>query len=264
MTFPEAVFGAAAARRLHLTLFYQPIVSVRSGRVVGAEALARVRPPGLPVSSGFPTIGEIERSGGGPDLARWTVTEAIRAVEYWRTLGMVVPVHVNIGASALAPDSAYAFFAWLKALDVDYSLLTLEITETEAIADHESAANLVHACREMGLDVAIDDFGCGFSTLELLQRIPTDMLKIDRRFIARVVADPRTATIVTRVIDLAHSLGARVIAEGVEDRETWTWLEEAGCDLVQGFVIEQALSTDEFAEWNQSWNKALAGCVSRG
>jgi EAL domain-containing protein (putative c-di-GMP-specific phosphodiesterase class I) len=262
MTFQDAGFGMAA-RRLHLTLFYQPIVSVKSGRVIAAEALARVRAPGSPVLSGFSTVGEIERAGRGLDLARWTVTEAIQAVEYWRTLGLIVPVHVNIGASALSPDSAGGFFEWLKALEMDYSLLTLEITETEAVADHESASSLVYACREMGLDVAIDDFGCGFSTLELLQRIPTDMLKIDRRFIARVVEDPRTAIIVARVIDLAHSLGARVVAEGVEDPETWCWLEEAGCDLVQGFVIEPALSTDEFAEWNHSWNQALAGGKTR-
>ncbi len=262
MTFQDAGF-ATAARSLHLTLFYQPIVSVKSGRVIGAEALARVRAPGSPVSSGYATIVEIERAGRGPDLARWTVSEAIGAIDYWRTLGLVVPVHVNIGASALGPESADDFFQWLKALDMDYSLLTLEITETEAIADHESASNLVNACREMGLDVAIDDFGCGFSTLELLQRIPTDMLKIDRRFIARVVEDPRTAIIVARVIDLAHSLGARVVAEGVEDRATWSWLEEAGCDLVQGFAIEQALCTDEFAAWNHAWNKALGCGTSR-
>ena len=246
-----------AARKLNLTLFYQPIVSVKSGRVAGAEALARVCVPGLPASSGFSTIAELERAGRGPDLARWTVSEAIQAIEYWRTLGLVVPVHVNVGASALAPESACEFFQWLKALDMDYSLLTLEITETEAIADHECALNLVNACREMGLDVAIDDFGCGFSTLELLQRIPTDMLKIDRRFISRVIDDPRTAIIVTRVIDLAHSLGARVVAEGVENQATWAWLEAAGCDLVQGFAIEPALSTEEFAEWNRWWNSAL-------
>ncbi len=246
-----------AARKLNLSLFYQPIVSVKSGRVVGAEALARVCVPGLPVSSGFSTISELERAGRGPDLARWTVSEAIQAIEYWRTLGLVVPVHVNVGASALAPRSADEFFQWLKALDMDYSLLTLEITETEAIADHECALNLVNACRELGLDVAIDDFGCGFSTLELLQRIPTDMLKIDRRFISRVIEDPRTAIIVTRVIDLAHSLGARVVAEGVENQATWSWLEAAGCDLVQGFAIEPALSIEEFAEWNRWWNSAL-------
>ena len=246
-----------AARKLNLTLFYQPIVSVKSGRVVGAEALARVCVPGLPVLSGFSTIAELERAGRGPDLARWTVSEAIQAIEYWRTLGLVVPVHVNVGASALAPESADEFFQWLKALHMDYSLLTLEITETEAIADHECALNLVNACRELGLDVAIDDFGCGFSTLELLQRIPTDMLKIDRRFISRVIEDPRTAIIVTRVIDLAHSLGARVVAEGVENQATWSWLEAAGCDLVQGFAIEPALSTEEFAEWNRWWNSAL-------
>ena len=247
----------AEARERDLSLFYQPIVSIGSGRVIGAEALARITAPGTETLSGFAAVQEIERAGRGPALARWTVDVAVKAAEYWRSLGLFVPVHVNIGASALTPELADAFYQWLKDLDIDYALLTLEITETEQISDHESAANLVQACREMGLEVAIDDFGCGYSTLELLQRIPTDMLKIDRRFISRVVADPRTAVIVSRVIELAHSLGAQVVGEGVEDRETWCWLEDAGCDLVQGFIVEQALPEMAFARWNYSWNQSL-------
>jgi EAL domain-containing protein (putative c-di-GMP-specific phosphodiesterase class I) len=256
MTLGETDFSAEALG-LDLMLFYQPIVSVESGRVIGAEALARVRPPGMEPISGFAAVQQIERDGRGPALARWTVSVAIKAAQYWRSIGLLVPVHVNVGASALSPESAESFYQWLKAVDMDYSLLTLEITETEQISDHESAAHLVHACRELGLEVAIDDFGCGYSTLELLQRIPTDMLKIDRRFISRVVDDPRTAVIVTRVIELAHSLGARVVGEGVEDRATWCWLEDAGCDLIQGYVVEQAMPDNEFARWNYSWNRSL-------
>ncbi len=242
-----------AARVLGLRLHYQPIVCCFTGRVMGAEALARLPSEDGALVSGAAMVHEIERIGNGPLLDRWAVRNAVAAAEAWRSEGFIVPVHVNVGASALCPQAAEQFYLWLRKLPIDYSLLTLEITETQQISDYACAAQLVRACRELGLEVAIDDFGCGYSTLELLQKIRTDVIKIDCRFTQRIVADPRTAAIVRYAIDLAHTLGCSVVAEGVEDTATWRWLEEAGCDLMQGYLIERALPEDEFARWHHAW-----------
>ena len=238
---------------LDLELFYQPIVCAFSSRVMGAEALSRIVVSEKAVTA-MPLIRDMDVDRRIM-LDRWATCSALHATDYWRSRGISVPVHVNIGAAAHSAESASEFFFWLKSLDIDYSLLTLEITEHDRVTDHECAAGLIQECRKLGLEIAVDDFGLGYATFEFLRQIPTDLVKIDRRFVGRITSDARSATIVRGAIDLAHSLGTRVVAEGVEDDETWGWLQEAGCDLIQGHVVERAIARERFAEWHEVWRR---------
>jgi diguanylate cyclase len=244
-----------AERPSYLSLFYQPIVCAHTGRVFGAEALARRRDKDDGVQSAAGIVEAVERSGGGPKLDRWVVRKAIRTALEWRAAGCYVPVHVNVCGTSFLENAAQDFYEWFLRLDIDYSMLTIEITETDRITDHALAAAFVQRFRLLGMDVAIDDFGCGYSTLELLQRMPTDLLKIDRRFVACALHDSRSAVIVRRVIELAHELGTRTVAEGVETMAEWTWLRDVGCDFIQGYVVSAAMPGDHFAQWHRGWKR---------
>jgi EAL domain-containing protein (putative c-di-GMP-specific phosphodiesterase class I) len=247
------VFGTDT-KPTFLSLHYQPIVCAHTGKVYGAEALARYHETPSTVRSAANIVAAVEKSGHGLRLDRWVVRKAIRAVEGWWAQGCNVPVHVNVCGSSFDATSARPFYEWFARLELDYSMMTIEITEAEQITDHATAAAFVQRFRLLGLEVAIDDFGCGYSTLELLQRVTPDLLKIDRRFTSSVLTDSRTAIIVKKVIELAHSLGARTVAEGVETGEEWIWLRDAGCDFIQGYAVFAAMPRDSFPQWHRAWS----------
>jgi EAL domain-containing protein (putative c-di-GMP-specific phosphodiesterase class I) len=230
-------------------LHYQPIVAAATGEVVAAEALARI--PGVAgvALSAKALFTRASGTAAAIALDRLVVTQASAAAERWRSLGLRIPIHVNISASTLEPRSLRDFRRWIARVCVDPALLAMEITEAEQIADVDEVAAFVDECRMRGIDVALDDFGCGSSTLAIMQSLRANILKIDRRFVTPLCRDVRTAAIVRHIIDLAHELDMAVIAEGVETVEAAAWLERAGCDYFQGYLVAHPMPHDEFAAW---------------
>jgi EAL domain-containing protein (putative c-di-GMP-specific phosphodiesterase class I) len=131
--------------------------------------------------------------------------------------------------------------------------LTLEITESTAMADSERVEQTLHALDATGVAISIDDFGTGFSSLDYLRRLPVDEVKIDRSFVKDMAAVERDATIVASTIHLMHDLGFEVVAEGVEDEATWRRLDAAGCDVAQGYLIAKPMSAEEAAVFLDTW-----------
>ena len=246
----SAAFAHPAAADLDdLTLVYQPIISATTGRVVAAEALARVTLDDGNLGSAQLLLASAERAGRSFFVDRYAVTTVLRQGAAWRKAGLPMPIHVNVSASTLSHVEDDRFVAWLRTLVLNPAQLTLEITESVGYEDIERLAAVAGACRDAGVEIALDDFGCGYSTMALLQIIEADILKIDRRFIAPLLDDPRSGVLVRHFIELAHELAMRVIAEGVETPEQAAWLVRAGCDELQGYTFARPLSPEAFARW---------------
>ena len=160
-----------------------------------------------------------------------------------------MPVHVNVSSETAVSADAARFTAWLSRLIVRHSTVTIEVTETTRIRALGPLVDFVDACRRAGFEVAIDDFGCGYSTLALLQRFRADIVKIDRRFVAALPQDGWTRSIVRHMIALAHDLGMRVIGEGVESAEQLSWLRRLDCDELQGYAIAHPMTGEALARW---------------
>jgi EAL domain-containing protein (putative c-di-GMP-specific phosphodiesterase class I) len=232
-----------------LVFHYQPIVSATTGRLVAAEALARAPLADGTLGSAQALLAHAERAGQSFAIDRLAVSSVLCQSVAWRTGGLPVPMHVNVSASTLSYVDAEKFVGWLQTLDVDAASLTLEITESVHYDDVERLADVAASCRAAGVEIAVDDFGCGYSTMALLQIIEADVLKIDRRFVAPLLFDERTRVLVRHFIGMAHELGMRVIAEGVEEPAQAAWLVRAGCDELQGFAFARAMSPDDFFGW---------------
>jgi EAL domain-containing protein (putative c-di-GMP-specific phosphodiesterase class I) len=179
-------------------------------------------------------------------------------------MGLEVPVAVNVSPRDVrSPGFAGAVAARLAHHKVPPGSLQLEITETVLLEDPQQAADTLNALTGHGVKMSLDDFGTGYSSLVHLRRLPVSELKIDRSFVARLVVDPEDAEIVRCTIDLAHSLGLLVVAEGVEDDETWERLRELRCDAVQGWLVAAAMPPDEATNWlrargERGWQRPAA------
>jgi diguanylate cyclase (GGDEF)-like protein len=239
-----------APHRDELVMHYQPKADLRTGRIVGAEALMRWRHPrhGLMMPDRF--IPLAERSGLIRSLTLFAVQTALAQARTWRDAGIELTVSVNLSTRDLIDVSLPEEIGeLLAAARVPAHLLELEITESVIMADPMRARGVVARLREMGVKVAIDDFGSGYSSLGYLKRLPVNDLKIDKSFVINMIEDSGDAVIVQSTIDLAHNLGLAVIAEGVETDETWRRLQALGCDLAQGWLIGRPLPAADFAGW---------------
>jgi len=231
-------------------LHYQPKVSFTTGRVDGCEALVRWRHPDRGYISPEVFVRLAEETGLMPRLTRYVVDEALCQVARWRREGIDVPVAVNISARDIhAPAFADTVAAGLRRYGLPADALHLEITERVLFEEPQRAAVNLDALRELGVRLSLDDFGTGYSSFVHLRHIPVSEIKIDRSFVARLTVDEDDAAIVRSTVDLAHSLGLRVVAEGVEDDATWDRLRDLGCDSAQGWLIAGALPRDEATAW---------------
>ncbi|WP_269453188.1 putative bifunctional diguanylate cyclase/phosphodiesterase [Yinghuangia sp. ASG 101] len=231
-------------------LHYQPKVSFTTGRVDGCEALVRWRHPDRGYISPEVFVRLAEETGLMPRLTRYVVDEALSQVARWRGEGIDVPVAVNISARDIhAPAFADTVAAGLRRYGLPADALHLEITERVLFEEPQRAAGNLDALRELGVRLSLDDFGTGYSSFVHLRHIPVSEIKIDRSFVARLTVDEDDAAIVRSTVDLAHSLGLRVVAEGVEDDATWDRLRDLGCDSAQGWLIAGALPRDEATAW---------------
>ncbi|WP_432513497.1 putative bifunctional diguanylate cyclase/phosphodiesterase [Kineococcus sp. SYSU DK001] len=244
----ELLRGDIAARRM--VLHYQPKVDVGTGAVHGVEALVRWLHPrrGLLFPDAF--LPAVEGAGLMEELTRAVLEQALdQAGDWWRA-GRPLAVAVNLSASSLSDEELPERVAeLLAARRLPPHLLEIEITEDFLMVDHERARRILHRLRGQGVRVAVDDYGTGYSSLAYLRELPVDDLKLDKAFLTDLTADDRALAIVRSTIMLAHSLGLRLVAEGVEDEETNRELAAAGCDVVQGWLYSKALPAHELERW---------------
>ncbi|MDC8758495.1 EAL domain-containing protein [Janthinobacterium fluminis] len=236
-------------------LHYQPRVNMRSGAVIGAEALVRWQHPQrglLPPAAFLPVIDEHQVS---VELGEWVIGSALAQISAWRAAGLELPVSVNVGARQLQQNDFGARLAALLAAqpDVPAGYLELEILETSALEDMAQVSEVMHACRAIGVNFALDDFGTGYSSLTYLKRLPVEWLKIDQSFVRDMLEDPEDLAIIEGVAGLAAAFRRQLIAEGVETTAHGELLLLLGCTLAQGFGIAEAMPAAELPGWVAGW-----------
>jgi diguanylate cyclase (GGDEF)-like protein len=237
-----------ALDRDEIEIRFQPQVSIASGRIVGAEALARWRHPQLG-ELGAPTLLRVAaRSDYLAQLSDHVQRKAIAAAAAWPAALADLRLSVNITSADIArPGFAAQFLGVVRASGFDPARITVEVTESGLIEDLSAAAALLAALRGGGLRVAIDDFGTGYSSLAYLKALPLDYLKIDKHLAQDIAGSMRDRIVVRGVIDMARSLGLDVVAEGVETEAQLALLAEEGCTLYQGFLCAPPVSAEELA-----------------
>jgi diguanylate cyclase (GGDEF)-like protein/PAS domain S-box-containing protein len=242
----EAALREALGRN-EFRLHYQPVFSAADGSVQAIEALLRWQHPGRGLVGPAEFVPLAEESGLIVPIGTWVIEQALRdlARSGART-GAPLGVAVNLSARQLHQgDLAYRVLAAAARAGLDPARLTVEITESVLVDDPESTAAVLDRLRAMGVRVSVDDFGTGYSSLTYLRRLPVDVLKIDRSFVAGLGRGGQDVAIVAAVVDMAKALGLEVVAEGVETAEQLEVLTSLGCDLVQGFHLARPLPLDE-------------------
>jgi diguanylate cyclase (GGDEF)-like protein len=241
-----------ALDRHELRLHYQPILDLTSGKVVGFEALMRWQRNGelVPPAQFIPLA---EQAGLIVPLTDWVVGEAMRQCAEWAGVGHPQRISINVGAKAVGASSHLEIVIARAAAEhgVPAAQLTVEVTETDVMADPALASRTLAGIKSLGVRVAMDDFGTGYSSLGYLNQLPLDEVKIDRSFISRLLRDPQTSSIVRAAVDLSHALGLDAVAEGVEDAATMERLLLLGCDRVQGYFIARPMPADAVLPWLQ-------------
>lgn len=236
-------------------LFYQPKVNMRTGKVIGTEALIRWQHPqkGLLAPALFLPV--IEDHPLAYEVGEWVINTALIQLELWHSQGLDIPISVNIGAHHLSQEN---FVQRLKELfslhpNVTPSCLELEVLETSALENIDQALTVIKECHNIGVEFALDDFGTGYSSLTYLKHLPVALLKIDQTFVRDMLDDPDDLAILEAIIGLATAFRREVIAEGVETIEHGEMLLQLGCDLAQGYGIARPMPPDQFPQWAKQW-----------
>lgn len=235
-----------ALARDEFLLHYQPRVNTATGRIVGVEALIRWRHPekGLILPDAF--IPLAEETGLIVPIGEWVLRSACAQASAWRQAGFAqLTISVNISCRQFIQDNLTASIRCiLRESALEPSCLELEITESLIMINPEKAVRLLNELKEMGISIAIDDFGTGYSSLSLLKRLPADILKVDKSFIAGIPGNTSDQTLVTTIINMGHNLGLGLVAEGVENEAQLHFLEERGCREVQGYFFSKPLPAE--------------------
>lgn len=239
-----------ALERKEFVLHYQAKTSLRTGKIIGAEALLRWQHPELGLIKPADFIPLAEETGLIIPIGAWVLEQACREASRWREItGNSIRVGVNLSARQFREDGLHQTIAnALAQSGLTADCLELEITESMIMQNAERAASLLQHFRELGTHVLIDDFGTGYSSLGYLKHFPIDSLKIDRSFVRDIPQDSDDMAITQAIIALARSLNIKVVAEGVENREQLRFLHSQGCDLMQGYIFSMPLIADEFME----------------
>ena len=233
-----------------LTLHYQPKASLATGEVSHVEALVRWERPGHGLQPPSEFIPLAERTGLIKQLSVSVLDTALRQMRAWADSGRDLTVAVNLSARNLLEDDLPETVAGLLAdHGVPAGRLILEITESAIMSDETHSMDVLVRLSELGVCLSIDDFGTGYSSLSRLRRLPVDEIKIDRSFVAHMDRERGDALIVQSTIELAHNLGLRVVAEGVETKAIWDALRELGCDYAQGYFLRKPMPPDELCAW---------------
>ena len=245
-----------ALRNNEFVLFYQPKVNMRTGAVVGAEALIRWQHPqrGLLAPATFLPV--IENHLLSVELGEWVIATALSQMTEWQSHGLDIPISVNIGALQLQQSNFADRLEELLYLEPEANPknLELEILETSALEDINQVSAAIHACQALGVSFALDDFGTGYSSLAYLKRLPAELLKIDQSFVRDMLEDSDDLAIIQGIIGLATAFQRLVIAEGVETIEHGQKLLSIGCELAQGYGIARPMPPNLFPEWVKTWS----------
>jgi diguanylate cyclase (GGDEF)-like protein/PAS domain S-box-containing protein len=237
-----------ALERREFTLAYQPKIDLTSGRPCGAEALLRWDHPERGRVAPVEFIPVLEETGLIVPVGEWVLKRACEDLKAWQRMGApAMPVAVNLSARQFRQhDLEERIRAIVRSAGIDPSLIELEITESQLMHDPDHAIRVLRALGDAGVRIAVDDFGTGYSSLAYLTRFPLASLKIDRSFVADVLDDEADATIVRTIVDMAHTLGFTVIAEGVELDSQASFLRALGCEQAQGYLFARPMPAAEF------------------
>ncbi|KQT53296.1 hypothetical protein ASG43_18955 [Aureimonas sp. Leaf454] len=243
-------FAAALHVDDQLALHYQPRIDLATGRWRGVEALLRWTHPQLGPIPPFEFIPAVEQTALAKPLTEWVARTALAQVVSWERDGLSVPVSINVSALNLdEADFAERILAIVATSGAAAELLELEFTESAVAKNACRVVRQLETLRDAGIQIAIDDFGSGYSNLSYLQTLPTSVLKIDRAFITNLEASVRDQRLVRSMIDMAHDLGYRVVAEGIETQEAYDLLREWGCDEGQGYLMARPMAPLQVLSW---------------
>jgi len=242
-----------------LVLYYQPKIDLKTGCVIGVEALVRWRHPNRGLITPDEFIPLAERTGLIKPLTLWVLTAALHQSRTWQRAGLRLSVAVNLSARNLQdPELPDQIEDMLTRSGTPPNQLELEITESTIMADPPRALEVLTRLHHMRIPLAIDDFGTGYSSLGYLRKLPVSAIKIDKSFVKNMVADDGDAVIVRSTIELAHNLGLLVVAEGVETQYIWDRLASLGCDAAQGYYMSAPMPAATLTRWfhESSWQVA--------
>jgi EAL domain-containing protein (putative c-di-GMP-specific phosphodiesterase class I) len=240
-----------ALKRRDFVLYYQPLVDLRRGGVIGAEALLRWSHPQRGVLAPGAFLSLAEESGLIVPINEWVLREACRQGAQWRAAGLG-PLRVAVNLSPIQFRRQQVGDLVRDVLDdsgFPPDLLDLELTEGILIDYDEKVSEQMHLLRSLGVSLSVDDFGTGYSSLNYIRNFPLHRLKIDRSFVKDLANDPRALAIVRTIIDLGHILNLKVVAEGVEEEAQLETLRAEGCDEVQGYYFSPPVPAEVFARW---------------
>ncbi len=260
-----------AIQKHQFQLYFQPQQRLNDDDLTGAEALLRWQHPqrGLLAPSDF--IPLAEQTGLIVSIGEWVLTQACIQARQWMDQGHNLVISVNLSARQLQhPNFVDTVSEILRVTGAPPQRVELELTESMLMTDLDRAHDTLCQLKALGLQLAIDDFGTGYSSLAYLKRLPVDTLKIDRSFVANLPDDPQDSAIIRAVLELAHHLGLKVVAEGVENQAQHDWLQKAGCNVLQGFWYSRPLAYSDWANMVDSLSlKRAAGdapmrCLTKG
>jgi len=233
-----------------LVLYYQPQIDISSGKVMGVEALVRWPRTADDMVSPVEFIPLAEQTGLIRPLTIWVLEQAVQQCGRWRKSGFNLKVSVNLSArNLLDPTLPDMLVKMLADRQVNSDCLVLEVTESAVMLHPERALHIMTRLQALGASLSIDDFGTGYSSLAYLNKLPVSELKIDQSFVFGMVKNENDAIIVRSTIDLAHNLGLKVVAEGIEDQITLQLLENLGCDMGQGYLFSCPIPAEDFTRW---------------
>jgi len=252
-----------ALKRQEFLLYFQPKIELNSGLIVGVEALIRWQHPelGLILPTQFVSIAE--DCGLILPIGRWVLREACLQAQAWKQAGLP-PITVSVNTSALEfhdTDFTKNISAILDETGLEPCYLELELTENVLMQDAEFANPVLQTLSDLGVKLAIDDFGIGYSSLSYLKQFPINTLKIDQSFVQKMIGNPSDASIVSAVINLGKTLNLRVIAEGVETAEQQDFLVAQECDEAQGYYLGRPMAAGSFAELLQNGMSPSSPCL---
>ncbi|ASC71136.1 diguanylate cyclase [Halomicronema hongdechloris C2206] len=232
-------------------LFYQPQATLADDQLLGVEALIRWRSPSQGLIPPAEFIPLAERSGFIIELGEWVIRAACQQIKQWQALGLP-PLSVCVNLSSLQfarPDLISRINNILAEIGIAPKYLGIELTESVLVQNVDTTMAHLQALRRLGMLISIDDFGTGYASLGYLQHFPFDILKIDHCFVQHVHTNPTNGAITTAMIQMAHSLGLMVVAEGVETTDELAYLKAQGCDAIQGYLLSQPLPASQFIQW---------------
>jgi diguanylate cyclase (GGDEF)-like protein/PAS domain S-box-containing protein len=243
-----------------LLLYYQPKIDVREGRISAVEALVRWPHPERGMIPPKDFIPQAEQTGLIKPITQWVLEAAWKQIMHWQRLGIEIPIAVNVSPNNLRDP---AFLGKLVELHAEegarMDLMQVEVTETALMEDPDASREVLLRMRDLGIQIFLDDFGTGYSSLSYIAALPIHALKIDRSFVLRMMRNKRHRAVVVASISLAHSLGLKVVAEGIETADQAKTLIELDCDEIQGYLFSMPLAADEFLRWRTGFDWAAYG-----